>query len=309
MCALACQTQTRLGHARQASVITSYCETLEGEHFPQMQRTDLAKLQCLASAQCILKKAKWLAHPKQDQPIQVSTAQRQDSRGADPVREALERGVREHKRQRGRAQHNAVRVQLQQHTQPQAQLPRQQACAATYTDTCHCFSSSVLQPCRFSTEHAVRAQASPGRQNILLRTLAERLVQRAIGSACPHTELHTAKKAKRYDCIPARLHCESAPQTTRRRACPIPSLDLRIGTQRTQGVPGLQRAGRERARRSARHAPVQVRVPQVIYGAAGAAQQHRARAEQRQQARVRQIPWRRRQRDGPEARPGQQPGA
>jgi hypothetical protein len=54
---------------------------------------------------------------------------------------------------------------------------------------------------------------------------------------------------------------------------------------------------------------VDVAVPQVVDGAPGAAKQQRARPEQRQRGRIRRCAGGRGQRDGPETRPGQQPGA
>jgi len=76
-----------------------------------------------------------------------------------------------------------------------------------------------------------------------------------------------------------------------------------LGRACTQRLPRLQRPSSQRAGGCARHAAVQVAVPQVVDGAAGAPQQHRARAEERQQRRVRQRTRLRGQGDGAEAGP------
>ena len=64
-----------------------------------------------------------------------------------------------------------------------------------------------------------------------------------------------------------------------------------------------------KARRWCSYLRVDVAVPEVVDGAPRAAQQQRACPEQRQRAHVGRRARLRRQGNGPEARPGQQPGA
>jgi hypothetical protein len=86
--------------------------------------------------------------------------------------------------------------------------------------------------------------------------------------------------------------------------CPLPA-----GARLTDGLRGRDGARRQRAAPRALHLPVQLPVPQVVHGAARAAQQHRAQPKQAQQARVRGGARGGGQADGPEAGPGEQPGA
>ncbi len=79
--------------------------------------------------------------------------------------------------------------------------------------------------------------------------------------------------------------------------------------QLTDGPGRRDGAGSQRPAARPLHLPVQLPVPQVVHRAARAAQQHRAGAEQGEQAQVGEGARRRRQGDGPEAGPGQQPGA
>ena len=63
----------------------------------------------------------------------------------------------------------------------------------------------------------------------------------------------------------------------------------------------------ERSRLGPLHLFIQIAIPKIVDGAPGAPEQDGARAKEGQRAGVRQRPRRRREADGPEAGPGQQP--